>query len=52
MINVYIVVHPAADVCMPGAGCTLNFEHCHFMDVTFYVRVVHVTFYVRVVPVS
>ena len=21
-------VHPAAKMCTPGAGCTLNFEHC------------------------
>ena len=22
------IVHPAMEMCMPGAGCTLNFEHC------------------------
>ena len=22
-------VHPAAKLCAPGAGCALNFEHCH-----------------------
>ena len=21
-------VHPTAKLCTPGAGCTLNFEHC------------------------
>ena len=21
-------MHPAAKMCTPGAGCTLNFEHC------------------------
>ena len=21
-------VHPATKMCTPGAGCTLNFEHC------------------------
>ena len=21
-------MHPAAKLCTPGAGCTLNFEHC------------------------
>ena len=22
------IVHPAVEMCMPGAGCTLNFGHC------------------------
>ena len=22
------IVHPAVEVCTPGAGCTLNFGHC------------------------
>ena len=25
-------VHPAAKMCTPGAGCTLNFELCHVTD--------------------
>ena len=24
-------VHPATKMCTPGAGCTLNFEHCFLM---------------------
>ena len=24
------IVHPAVKMCAPGAGCTLNFGHCHY----------------------
>ena len=24
-------MHPAARMCTQGAGCTLNFEHCHWL---------------------
>ena len=23
------IVHPVVEMCAPGAGCTLNFGHCH-----------------------
>ena len=26
-VNMFKSVHPAAKVCIPGAGCTLDFEH-------------------------
>ena len=25
-------MHPAAKMCTQGAGCTLNFQHCHNQD--------------------
>ena len=31
-------MHPAAELCTPGAGCTLNFEHCLLKGLLFHLK--------------